>query len=790
MNGEYSMTPLQHTDTFRFGGKVINDGTGTITDVAVAISYSTTFKDTLKFSSILAGSADSSLSTLGFKPTAIGSYTFDYATDISETDGDLTNNDDANTFEITDTIFARDFGIASGGGAGFNGAANNAVGCKFLFQEADTITSISFYLATATPGESVMVHLYNFNNGPGSLIESSQPHVVVSATGWVTLALNCPAIVGAGEYFASVEQLGATNMGLGIYTESFFDSCVFYGPNANWLTIESIPFVRSPMIRLNVGPYDTYREVNISSNKDTVCKLSQAFLSADQGATFSWSPANLAISPTSQNTFFPLSEATEITVVADFGCGLSATDTITIEVTPTPTGTIIANSTICFGDSIDLTASGGNSYRWVGGPTDKPFRVSPSAERTYTVLIDSTNGCTNGYTTQVSVSSPAIAAFGDTVACIGSTVTIGSSGADSYSWDGGPTTADYSLVVSQTGYKVVTGANSDGCTIQDSVLITALTSPELTPLADTGACFTKFITITADAMADSFLWSNGDVTRATTFQMLAPRELSVIARNANGCESYDTLLVARYIKPNAEIAPNTDTAICEGTSISVTASGADSYEWSDGQMTATAILSPTELTTYTVISRSAEGCEDFDDITVSVNPLPVVGFSLRAFEDSVAFNNTSSLADSYAWTFGDGNTSTDLNPFNIYKDSGDYTITLTATNECGDSDSSITITVNVPKEINNVSDVALWKNINLYPNPTASALNYRIENQLYGNLELTILDVNGKILVTQSETKGTDEIAGSIDMTSYAEGMYFVEFKIGNSVIRSRVVKH
>ena len=222
----------------------------------------------------------------------------------------------------------------------------------------------------------------------------------------------------------------------------------------------------------------------------------------------------------------------------------------------------------------------------------------------------------------------------------------------------------------------------------------------------------------------------------------------------------------------------------------MTASGADSYEWSDGQMTATAILSPTELTTYTVISRSAEGCEDFDDITVSVNPLPVVGFSLRAFEDSVAFNNTSSLADSYAWTFGDGNTSTDLNPFNIYKDSGDYTITLTATNECGDSDSSITITVNVPKEINNVSDVALWKNINLYPNPTASALNYRIENQLYGNLELTILDVNGKILVTQSETKGTDEIAGSIDMTSYAEGMYFVEFKIGNSVIRSRVVKH
>jgi PKD repeat protein len=222
----------------------------------------------------------------------------------------------------------------------------------------------------------------------------------------------------------------------------------------------------------------------------------------------------------------------------------------------------------------------------------------------------------------------------------------------------------------------------------------------------------------------------------------------------------------------------------------VTASGGASYEWSNGEITATANLSPSQVTTYTVITRSAEGCEDFDDITVSVNPLPVAGFSHQVFKDSVVFSNTSTLATSYAWDFGDGQSSADLNPFNIYDTTGLYAITLTATNDCGDVDSTITISVTVPVEINNISDLALWKNVNLYPNPTASTLNYRIENQLYGAMNITVIDVNGKVLQTSSQTKGSNQISGTLDLASYTDGIYLIEFRIDDSVIRSRVVKH
>src|SRR5260221_4246668 len=45
---------------------------------------------------------------------------------------------------------------------------------------------------------------------------------------------------------------------------------------------------------------------------------------------------------------------------------------------------------------------------------------------------------------------------------------------------------------------------------------------------------------------------------------------------------------------------------------------------------------------------------------------------------SVSFTNLSSGATNYIWSFGDGNTSTAINPTNIYTKSDNYTVELTA----------------------------------------------------------------------------------------------------------------
>lgn len=65
----------------------------------------------------------------------------------------------------------------------------------------------------------------------------------------------------------------------------------------------------------------------------------------------------------------------------------------------------------------------------------------------------------------------------------------------------------------------------------------------------------------------------------------------------------------------------------------------------------------------------------------------------------VTFDNLSSGADSYEWTFGDGNTSMEENPVHTYADGGTFTVTLKAENEGGSDTYSEDITLVKPAAV-------------------------------------------------------------------------------------------
>lgn len=65
---------------------------------------------------------------------------------------------------------------------------------------------------------------------------------------------------------------------------------------------------------------------------------------------------------------------------------------------------------------------------------------------------------------------------------------------------------------------------------------------------------------------------------------------------------------------------------------------------------------------------------------------PIASFQYEISEDNylqVSFTNFSVNAETYVWTFGDGNTSTELDPTHTYAGVGNYTVELTATNSAG-----------------------------------------------------------------------------------------------------------
>lgn len=93
-----------------------------------------------------------------------------------------------------------------------------------------------------------------------------------------------------------------------------------------------------------------------------------------------------------------------------------------------------------------------------------------------------------------------------------------------------------------------------------------------------------------------------------------------------------------------------------------------------------------------------------DEITVPgmviINAPPTAGFtvSIDPGEGTPVITNTSTGADTYDWDFGNGDTSDEENPTVTYTEAGEYTISLTVTNECGSSTTTETIEVVFPVE--------------------------------------------------------------------------------------------
>jgi len=124
-----------------------------------------------------------------------------------------------------------------------------------------------------------------------------------------------------------------------------------------------------------------------------------------------------------------------------------------------------------------------------------------------------------------------------------------------------------------------------------------------------------------------------------------------------------------------------------------TASGAYASQMDAGNSTSRAITGLTEGTTYyfaVTAYDAAGGRSGYSNEIIAVAPyaVPVAGFTASATTGfaplSVNFTNTSTgTIGTYAWTFGDGTTSSSPNPVKSYAAAGVYTVSLMVTGPGG-----------------------------------------------------------------------------------------------------------
>lgn len=200
-------------------------------------------------------------------------------------------------------------------------------------------------------------------------------------------------------------------------------------------------------------------------------------------------------------------------------------------------------------------------------------------------------------------------------------------------------------------------------------------------------------------------------------------------------------------------------------------------------------------------TNSIQGAAINNFVIYDCSPVPSASFTHSeelCTGRPIQFTNNSQNAESYAWNFGDGagidlgeltgeegfdlsqffgdgsTTSTEENPTMTYNADGEYTVILTASNECGTSIHQETLTINSCTNIDEIED-----GISIYPNPASN--NITIVNAENANIE--IVNALGQV-VYASENISSNH---TIDISNLSIGTYFV--KVNDTVSKVNIVR-
>lgn len=402
----------------------------------------------------------------------------------------------------------------------------------------------------------------------------------------------------------------------------------------------------------------------------TLCDGDSVVLQATGTAGYQWSPsATLSCTNCPDPMAYPGNDVT-YTVVGtdDFGCTVEGQHAITVHPLP-PVSASSSASAICQGDTVVLQANGAITYTWsptsdLISSTGSIVQAVPITGTIFTVWGTDANGCQNSDTAGVRLFVDPIVSGGanDTI-CIGQSISLQASGGSSYQWLpatglSNPTIANpVASPVTSTTY-TVTISDANGCVATATKHIEVVTLPAVDAGNDVSLCAGDTVMLSATG-ANSYTWSGTtDVSclncRQPSFYGSQTTTLVVEGFIGQGCSATDTVTVTVNALPQVEAGP--DTAVCVGTTLPLTASGAATYTWVPATgLSNPAIPNPVATITndilYVVAGEDVNGCTALDSISVVAHPLPNVSTA----GDTTICENTVALlqafgAQFYSWS--------------------------------------------------------------------------------------------------------------------------------------------
>ena len=414
-------------------------------------------------------------------------------------------------------------------------------------------------------------------------------------------------------------------------------------------------------LHLTINPLP---EVTIATTSDTFCESGVIWVSnVNPSYEYQWndSTTNTWMSVDSSGTYY-------VTVTDTNQCSKSESIAIVVN---QPYLTQI-DSAICQGENVDF------------------YGQTLTETGVYTQTLQTVNGCDSVITLTLIVNpSPTPVIYGDNEICYGETTTLTAIGGSncSYLWSNSSTIN--SINVSESGSYTVTVTNEYSCSATAAFDMTVDTLPNVSINAVSPICSLQTATLTATG-ASTYTWNNG--LGIGNDKQVSPTETtnySVTGTDGNGCSNTTQVTVTVNQLPNVSVNPVMP--ICSLHNSTLTATEATNYIWSTGDSVATISVSPSATTTYSVTGTDDNGCQNTADVTVVVNPLPIV--TINGVNPICIGQNamlTAMGGSTYTWDHGLG---TGNNKQVSPSVSTTYSVTGTDGNGCQNT-AEVTVTVN------------------------------------------------------------------------------------------------
>ncbi len=526
-----------------------------------------------------------------------------------------------------------------------------AGGVTYLWSPAATLSDANIANPVATP---IVTTTYNvtvtdangcINYGATTVNVNPLPTVVTSppvaicigqstqltATGGVTYAWSNAASLSNANIADPIASPTATTT----YTVTVTDANGCINTGSTTVTVNPLPVV-------GIHP-------------DTLLCLGESVeLYATGGAGYNWGPSAGLNCLTCANPIATPAVNTTYTVVVTNIHGCVDSSQVRVDVNTVEARFSTSDTTACVPTTVqfnDLSVADSSivAWSWIFGDGGIDSIQNPSY--TYTVAgvytaqlqVTTITGCIDTASLVININAlPAVAAGPDRTICVNDTTTLQGTGGVTYLWSPANTLSDATIAAplayptSTTIYNLtVTDAN--GCQGTSEVQVNVNPLPIITTTPSQQLCNGEVLQLNATGGID-YLWTPAAGLSCTTCpnpiaNPFSPNGFthtySVQVTDTNGCISTGSTTITRLLLPVIDMSP--DTTICFGSTVEISGGGTPFYNylWSPAvglacDTCSTTNATPDTTTTYTLTATNTNGCSRTEEVTITVNQLPVV----------------------------------------------------------------------------------------------------------------------------------------------------------------------